>query len=323
MNILDIAKNVLKLEAEAITHLSEILNSDFLDAVETIYNSDGKVVVCGMGKSGNIGRKIASTLSSTGTLSVFINPAEGVHGDLGVIARNDVIIAISKSGETGELIQLLPFIKRIGAKIISITNNKNSTIANQSDINLIIDIDKEACPMNMAPTTSTTCTLALGDAIAVSLMKMRGFTEEDFSKFHPGGNIGKQLMKVSEVMQTDSLPIVTEDMPLIDVLQHSIEMKNRGVAIVVNVSQQLSGIFVEGDLKRLAVNSGKKVGEMLYKPIKDMMIRNPMTITEDKFVAEALRMFETNKITSLIVVNIDQKPIGLIHIHDILYAKVI
>ena len=323
MDIIKIAKKLLHDEAESINRLATILDESFIDTIELLKSCTGKVIISGMGKSGNIGEKIAATLRSTGTPSLFLNPAESIHGDLGILTTKDIVILISKSGETFELIRIIPFIKRLGIPIISITNNNLSTIATQSDINLNISVDKEACPFNLAPTTSTTTTLALGDAICIALMQAKKFDEKDFHYLHPGGSLGKQLLHVNDVMKKEDLPIVNKEMLLKDVLKFSIEHSNRGLAIIVDDNEKLCGVFVEGDLKRLAI-SLNDMNEALNKPIKDYMMKFPKTINKDRFVAEAIKKMEENKITSLIVVENDTiKPIGLLHIHDILLERII
>ncbi|MCK4907645.1 MAG: KpsF/GutQ family sugar-phosphate isomerase [Spirochaetes bacterium] len=317
-NIIKWGKETLSNESKALEHLESLLDDKFARAVEALFNCKGKVVVSGMGKSGHIGNKIAATFSSTGTPAVFINPAEGGHGDLGIVVGNDVIIAISKSGETREISVMLPFIKRLGVFIISITNNLDNTLARAADISLGIDIGEEACPNNLAPTTSTTATLALGDALAVALMKMRDFKPENFAMFHPAGSLGKQLLRVEDLMETDDLPLVKSEIKIRDVLQEILSHRNRGVAIVVDDKGKLEGILVDGDLKRLLL----KYDNLLEMTMGSVMTKNPKTISKLSFVGEALKLME-GKITSLIIVDSDNRPEGLIHIHDILEAKVI
>ncbi len=316
--IIDAGKNVIENEANALLNLKNSLDESFQKAVECIFNSTGKVIVSGMGKSGNIGRKIAATLTSTGTTAFFLNPAEAVHGDIGIISGDDVFVALSKSGNTGEINSLIPFIKRIGLPLISITNKPKNQLSNNSDINLYINVDNEACPMNLAPTTSTTSMLALGDALAIALMELRGFSHKDFKEYHPGGSIGKQLLYVEKIMEKDNLPIVNENINVKQALEVIISKKNRGIVIAVDGKGKLSGVLVDGDLKRLAL---KYSTGFLDKPLKNVMSKSPKTISADRFVGEALKIME-NKYTSLVVVK-DNKPIGLLHIHDILEAKVI
>jgi len=316
--IINWGRVVLKNEASALEHLHDILDQSFVDAVEMIFHCEGKLVISGMGKSGHIGKKIAATLSSTGTPTVFFNPAEGGHGDLGVVVEKDIVILISKSGETGEISLLLPFIKRIGARIVSITNSHESSLAKAADVSLRIDIGDEACPIKLAPTTSTTATLALGDALAVALMKKRNFQPENFALFHPSGSLGRQLLKVEDVMETTDLALVKRKTIIREVLHTILDRRNRGVAIVVEDDGTLAGIIVDGDLKRLLLQHE----HLLDVAVEDVMTTGPKTISRTAFVGEALKMME-GRITSLLIVNEKNRPEGLIHIHDILEARAI
>lgn len=316
--LIAIGKEVLSMEADAIKHCAEILSEDFATAVDVIAQCKGKIIVTGIGKSGHIANKLAATLSSTGTPAMFLNPAESIHGDLGVIMKDDCAIAISKSGETREILSILPYIKRLGLPSIAITNDRQCTLSRSCDIALITDVGREACPMNLAPTTSTTTTLALGDALAVALMKRKGFTENDFAVLHPGGNLGRILTRVEEIMDSSHLPVVHGNDLLREILNTFVEHKNRGVAIITDDLGKVIGILVDGDLKRILL----KDPAPLDKPVSQFMTKNPKVIGPHHFIGEALNIME-NKITSLVVVDDSNKPIGLLHIHDILNAKII
>jgi arabinose-5-phosphate isomerase len=320
-NILDIAKRVLKTEAEAVFALIEKLDSNFEKAVEIIYRCKGRIVVTGMGKSGLVGKKIAATLASTGTPAFFLHPAEASHGDLGMVTDRDIIIAISNSGETEELIGLIPFLKRFNVKLISMTGNRNSTLADVSDITLDISVKEEACPMGIVPTASTTATLALGDAVAVALIIKRGLDEKNFAFFHPGGKIGKKLLiKVKDIMHTgDSLPTVSIDTPMSKTL---IEMSSKrlGHAIVLDDDNRIVGVITDGDVRR----GLEKWGERLFKlTAVKVMTKNPMTITEEELAVKALSIMENHSITALVVPDHQGRPSGIIHLHDILRQGII
>lgn len=314
--ILDIAKRVLRIEAEAVYSLIDKLNNNFEKAVEMIFESKGRVVVIGMGKSGLVGRKIAATLSSTGTPAFFLHPAEASHGDLGMVTSNDVIIAVSNSGETEEIIGLIPFLKRYNVKIISITGNQNSTLSKAADVILDVSVKEEACPIGIVPTSSTTAAMAMGDALAVALLLKRGFKEEDFAFFHPRGSIGKKLFtKVKDLMHTgNDLPLVTPDLPMSKTV---IEMSSKrlGHTIVISSEGKIAGIITDGDVRRGLEKWGGKLFEM---SAGEVMTKNPKTISEDELAAKALSIMENYSITALIVPDEDYKPIGLIHLHDIL-----
>ncbi len=317
-NPVEIGKNVLKIEKEALENVLKALDENFYKAVEAILDTKGKVVVTGMGKSGLIGKKIAATLASTGTPSFFLHPAEAIHGDLGMVSKEDLVIAISNSGETPELLAIIPTIKRWGNKVIGITNNPDSTLARESDIHLFLNVEREACPLNLAPTASSTATLALGDALAIALLEMRGFTAEDFARFHPGGSLGKKLMKVSEIMhKRDELPLVYPDTPMKDTVIIMSE-KGFGAAIVINEGGELIGIITDGDLRRFI----KKGGSIDKDLTKEGMTVNPKKIKKDILVIEALEIMEKYNITVLPVVE-NKKPVGLVHLHDILKSGVI
>ncbi len=313
-----IGKKVLEEEKNAIQKTITALDSSFDMAVNLILKTKGKVVVTGMGKSGLVGKKIAATLASTGTPSFFLHPAEAIHGDLGMISKEDIVLAISNSGETPELLAIIPTIKRWGNKVISITNNLNSTLAKESDIHLYLNIEREACPLNLAPTSSSTATLALGDALAVALLEMRGFTAEDFAKFHPGGSLGRKLMRVSEIMHKgDELPVVYPETELKETVIVMSE-KGFGTALVVNNQGNLTGIITDGDLRRFI----KKGGSIDKSLTFEAMTKNPKYITSNILVVEALEIMERYSITVLPVVE-KKKPIGLVHLHDILKSGVI
>ncbi|WP_457643593.1 KpsF/GutQ family sugar-phosphate isomerase [Persephonella sp.] len=318
VNAVEIGKRVLQEEKNALEDLIQAIDENFQKAVELILSTEGKVIVTGMGKSGHIGQKIAATLASTGTPAFFLHPAEAIHGDLGMISKGDIVLAISNSGETPELLAIIPTIKRWGHKIIAITNNKNSTLAKESDIHLFLNVKKEACPLNLAPTSSSTSTLALGDALAVALLELRGFTAEDFARFHPGGSLGRKLMKVEEIMHTgEELPVVQPETPLKETVIVMSE-KGFGAAFVVDREDKLIGIITDGDLRRFI----KKGGSIDKSNTSRAMTLNPKTATRDMLVVEALELMERYNITVLPVVE-EGKPVGLIHMHDILKSGVI
>ncbi len=317
--VIELAKQVFDIEADSILKLKEKVGEDFDKAVDIILNCKGRVIVTGMGKSGHIGRKIAATLTSTGTPSYFLHPAESTHGDSGIITREDVVIAISNSGETQELLNLLPLIKRFGVKMIGMTGKMESTLATSSDVVLDISVEREACPLNKAPTASTTATLAMGDALAVCLLKSRGFTEEDFLIFHPGGALGKGFRyKVKDLMITgDSLPITGEDTLFTDTIE-VISSHKLGMSMIVNSSGELTGVLTDGDIRRTLI----KYHNVENIKVKDVMTVNPKKISETDYAASALNLMEKYSITALAVVDSNNCPIGVIHIHDILKAGV-
>ena len=320
-NILDIAKKVLKTEAEAVHGLIEKLDSNFEKAVEIIYNSRGRVVVTGMGKSGLVGKKIAATLASTGTPAFFLHPAEASHGDLGMVTERDIVIAISNSGETEELVGLIPFLKRFNLTLISMTGNQNSTLARASNILLDISVKEEACPLGIVPTASTTATLALGDALAVALLIKRGLNEEDFAFFHPGGIIGKKLfIKVKDLMHTgETLPVVLPHTPMIKAVVE-ISSKRLGVTIVTDSDNRIAGIITDGDLRRGIEKWGKAFFDMMAG---EVMSKNPKIISEDELAVKALSIMETYSITSLVVPDDEGRAKGIIHLHDILKQGIV
>ncbi len=320
-NILDIAKKVLTIEADAISALSERLNSDFQKAVEAVYQSKGRVVVTGMGKSGLVGKKIAATLSSTGTPAFFLHPAEASHGDLGMVTSDDVIIAISNSGETEELIGLIPFLKRFDVKLISMSGNLASTLAKASDAAIDISVKEEACPLGIVPTASTAAAMAMGDALAIALLVKRGFNEKDFAFFHPGGSLGKKLfIKVTDIMRTGAdLPFVTADTPLIQAVIE-ISSKRLGVVIVADTDKKFLGIITDGDVRRGIAKWGKDFFDMNSH---EVMTKNPKTISAEELAAKALSIMQKHSITSLVVSDDSEKAIGIIHLHDILKKGIV
>lgn len=315
----DLAMEVLDIEANSILRLKNNIGEEFQRAIDILYNCKGRVIITGMGKSGLIGRKIAATLTSTGTPSYFLHPAESTHGDSGIITRNDVVIAISNSGETQELLNLLPLIKRFGVQMIGMTGKMNSTLANASDVTLDISVEREACPLNKAPTASTTATLAMGDALAVCLLEKRGFSEEDFLIFHPSGALGKGfLYKVEDLMITgEKLPIAKENEDFVNVID-LITSHKLGMAMIVNDTGCLTGVMTDGDIRRTIM----KYDDIKSLAIKDVMTVNPKRISKTDYGASALNLMEKYSITALAVVDEYNKPIGVIHIHDLLKAGV-
>jgi len=313
-------KEVLTKEAQAILSVMEGLDEQFNRAVDIIYECTGRVVFTGIGKSGLICKKIASTLSSVGTPSLFLHPADSLHGDLGMLQKGDVVCIVSNSGETEEIITMLPWIKRMGIPIIVITGHVNSTIARFADVVLTVRVE-EACPYNMIPTSSTTATLALGDAIAVSLMDKKNFRIDDFASLHPGGTIGRKLLKVEDLMHTgEAFPRVYEDTLMKDVILE-ITSKRLGVTAVMNREGGLIGVITDGDLRRAL----EKFENLLKNKAHDVMTRNPKVIHKDALAAFALKRMEEFSITSLFVVEGEgmKQPIGIIHIHDLLKAKIV
>lgn len=317
-SINELAKEVFDIEAKSILRLKDSIGDNFDKAIEILYNCKGRVIVTGMGKSGLIGKKIAATLSSTGTPSYFLHPAESTHGDSGIITKQDVVIAISNSGETQELLNLLPIIKRFGVLMIGMTGKMGSTLAQASDVVLDISVEREACPLNKAPTASTTATLAMGDALAVCLLEKRGFTEEDFLIFHPSGALGKGfLYRVSDLMKTEDLPIASENDSFSKVIE-IITAHKLGMAMILNSNNELVGVLTDGDIRRTLI----KFGNTSNLVIKDVMTSNPKKITASSYGASALNLMEKYSITALAVVDENNKPVGVIHIHDLLKAGV-
>jgi arabinose-5-phosphate isomerase len=318
------AKRVLRIEADAVAALIDRIDDQFERAVEIILISKGRVVVTGMGKSGLIGKKIAATLASTGTPALFLHPAEGIHGDLGMVTRGDTVIALSNSGETEEIARMLPSLKRLGIRIISLTGNPESTLAKNSDVVINVGVKEEACPLGLAPTASTTATLAMGDALAVALLDKRGFKQEDFACFHPGGALGKRLLlRVRDLMHTgDDIPVVAEGTLIKDAI-YVISSKKMGITAVVNASGRLVGVISDGDLRRWMEKTEKSGENLLAKNAKDIMTMHPKTANKDSLAAEAVSIMEHNSITCLIVANADGLPEGVIHLHDLLKAGVV
>lgn len=322
--MIDQAKKVLRIEAEAIAALINRIDERFEQAVEMILHCKGRVVVSGMGKSGLIGKKIAATLASTGTPALFLHPAEGIHGDLGMVTRGDTVIALSNSGETEEIARMLPALKRLGIKIIALTGNPESTLAKNSDIVIDVGVKEEACPLGLAPTASTTATLAMGDALAVALLNKRGFKEEDFACFHPGGTLGKKLLlRVRDLMHIgDAIPIVSGTTLIKDAI-YEISSKKMGIAAVVNAEGRLVGVISDGDLRRWMEKTEKTGENLLAKRAGDIMTKNPKIANKDSLAAEAVAIMEKNSITCLIVADALSKPEGVIHLHDLLKAGVV
>ena len=315
----ELANEVLDIEANSVLRLKRNIGEAFESAVDILYSCKGRVIVTGMGKSGLIGKKIAATMSSTGTPSYFLHPAESTHGDSGVITRDDVIIAISNSGETQELMNLLPLIKRFGCPMIGMTGNLNSTLAKASEVVLDISVEKEACPLGKAPTASTTATLAMGDTLAVCLMEKKGFTKEDFLMYHPSGKLGKGLTyKVKDLMITgDRMPIVSDSESFIDVLNTISEYK-LGMAMILDSDKKLVGVLTDGDIRRTII----KHSDSSSLKVKDVMTADPKRITDDAYAASALNLMEKYSITALAVVDETNAPVGVIHVHDLLRAGV-
>ena len=307
------ARRVLEVEAAAILGIIEHLDQRFVDAVETIATCNGRVVTMGVGKSGIICKKISATLASTGTPSFFMHPTEAIHGDLGMLVKGDVVLAVSNSGETEELIRILPSIKRVGAEIVAITGNPASTLARGADHHLSAAISKEACPLGLAPTASTTATLALGDALAMALLVRRGFQEEDFAFLHPGGKLGKRFLRVRDLMHTgDELPLVQESTVMHDVI-YEMSKKGFGIAAVVDEQRALQGVISDGDLRRLLLADD----QLVRKTAGESMKRNPVTISAGELASAALQIMEQRKITSLFSVDEERRVEGIIHIHDL------
>ena len=318
------AKRVLRIEADAVAALIDRIDEHFEQAVELVLNCKSRVVVTGMGKSGLIGKKIAATFASTGTPAFFLHPAEGIHGDLGMVTRGDVVIALSNSGETEELLMMLPSLKRFGNKIISLTGNPASTLAKNSDVVIDVGVKEEACSLGLAPTASTTATLAMGDALAMALLDKRGFKEEDFACIHPGGTLGKKLLlHVHDLMHTGkAVPSVFEETSVKDAI-YEISSKKMGITAVVNTSGTLVGVISDGDLRRWMEKTEQSGENLLAKAAKDIMTKKPKIIKKAALAAEAVSIMEKNSITCLIITTDDAKPIGVIHLHDLLKAGVV
>jgi arabinose-5-phosphate isomerase len=310
----DTARRVLQIEAQALNELMDRLDASFDRAVDLLLACKGRVVVAGMGKSGLIGRKISATLSSTGTPSFFLHPAEALHGDLGMLARGDALLAISYGGETPELLNLLETLKRLEMPIVTLTGNLKSTLAGASDVAVDVSVKKEACSMNLAPTASTTVAMALGDALAIALLERRGFQPDDFVALHPAGRLGKKLIRVEHVMHKgEALPKVPPETPM-PVTFHEMSAKKLGMTTVAGADGVLLGIITDGDLRRLMEKHG---GATLAMTAGDCMIRTPQTIGPNVLASEALNLMEKKKITSVVVVDSARKVLGVVHLHDL------
>jgi arabinose-5-phosphate isomerase len=309
------ARGIVDIEIQALEDLKAQMNGDFVRAIELIEACQGRVIITGMGKSGLIGKKIAATFSSTGTPAYFLHPAEGSHGDLGVLMKQDVVIAISNSGETPEILGILPLVKRFGVPLIGMTGKTNSTLAQQSDVVLNIAVRQEACPLGLAPTASTTSTLALGDTLAVVLLERRGFSAEDFALFHPAGSLGKRLLlRVRDVMrQGAELPLISGELPFMEALI-AVSEKKLGMAIVMDAQGRMKGVLTDGDIRRALT----RFEDPRTITLPDVITRSPKTISPDDLAVSALRIMEEHKITVLVSTDADGQPIGAVHMHDIL-----
>ena len=321
MGDIELARNVLRTEAEAILGLVEHLDGRFQQAVQLLLDCRGRVILTGMGKSGIICRKIAATLASTGTPAFFVHPGEASHGDLGMITHKDVVLALSNSGETDELLTILPVIKRQGIPLIVMTGNPGSSLATMGDAHLDVSVPAEACPLGLAPTASTTAALVMGDALAIALLEARGFTDEDFARSHPAGMLGRRLLlHIADVMHTGNMiPFVGADASLSDAL---VEMTRKGLGMtaIVGPGHQLLGVFTDGDLRRAVDNNNI---DLLTTPVTSLMTANPKTIAGDKLAIEAARLMEAHKIHALLVVDGDGRVVGALNIHDLLRARVV
>lgn len=318
--VLESARRTLRIESEAVGALAERLDERFLEAVEILQECRGRVVLMGMGKSGLVARKIAATLASTGTPALFLHPAEGGHGDLGMLVRGDVAVVVSNSGKTDEIVDLLPTIKRLGVPLVGLVGNLHSTLAKECDICLDVGVREEACPLGLAPTASTTAALAMGDALAVALFERRGFRPEDFAVFHPAGILGRRLLKVSDLMHVgDDLPVVPEEASMQAAILE-ISGKRLGMTAVVDAAGKLVGVITDGDLRRGLQRSGE---QLLSLPVRACMTRRPKTIDRDDLAAKAVEVMERHSITSLLIVRSDGRPEGVIHLHDLLKAGVV
>ena len=309
---LDLARKVFRVEADAILGLIDRVGTAFTAAVDVLADCRGRVLLTGMGKSGIIGRKIAATLSSTGTSAFFLHPADAIHGDLGALQSDDVVITLSYGGETAEILRLLETIRRVGAKLIAITGFPGSTLGQAADVTLDCRVDEEACPLNLAPTASTTAALALGDALAMALLVRKGFRQEDFANLHPGGKIGKRLMRLDQLMHAgDQLPAVREHTAMPDVI-YEMSRKGLGMTCVVDSEGRLSGIITDGDLRRHMADHG-----VLEQRADVVMTRTPVTVSRTMLAVEALNLMERRKITSVVVVSPDRRVEGVVHLHDL------
>jgi len=312
--ILETGRNVIRSESLALKKLISAVDDNFVKAVKLLSDIKGRVIVTGIGKSGLVGRKIAATLSSCGTPSMFIHPVEAGHGDLGMIVRNDIIIAISYSGNTKEIIPILDFVKRINIKLIGITGNKNSKLAKYSDVLLEAKIEKEAEPDNLVPTSSSTAAMAMGDALAITLMKFKKFNRHDFASYHPRGELGKKFLRVKNLMHKDQeIPCVQVNTPMTEVLKE-MTMKHLGVTFVTDIKGRLKGIITDGDLRRRMEGFGK---DIFSKTAGECMTSKPLAVDKEALATEALNIMESNKVTSLVIKNNEDKIEGIIHLHDL------
>jgi arabinose-5-phosphate isomerase len=317
---LALAREVLRIEAQAVAALVDRIDADFQRAVDLLLASRGRVVVSGVGKSGHIARKIAATLASTGTPALFVHAAEAAHGDLGMVTPADVVIALSYSGETSELLTIVPILKREGTPMIAMTGHRGSSLARHADVHLDVHVDKEACPLNLAPTSSTTAMLALGDALAIACLDARGFGAEDFARSHPGGALGRRLLlRVADVMRTgEAVPRVPLAASVMDAV-HEITAKKIGMTAIVDAEDRVAGIFTEGDLRRLI----ERVGDVRPLAVADVMTRQPLPIGPQALAAEAARLLDTTLRNQLLVVAADGKLVGALHMHDLAAAKLL
>ena len=319
-NFKELAKNVINIEQQAIVELLQYIDDNFEKSCDLMFNCQGRVIVIGMGKSGHIGGKIAATLASTGTPAFFVHPGEASHGDLGMITKDDVVLTISNSGETGEVLAIIPVIKRIGAKLISMTGNVTSTLAKLADTHICIKVTNEACPLGLAPTSSTTAALVMGDAIAIALLNARGFTADDFALSHPGGSLGKRLLlRLNDIMHKDErLPVVSENALIKDALIE-MSLKGLGMTAIVNADKKLVGLFTDGDLRRIL----DLQIDIHQDNIATVMTKFPIVAQADMLAAQALNIMEDKKINGLIIVDNNQTPIGAMNMHDLLRSGVI
>jgi arabinose-5-phosphate isomerase len=318
--VLSLGRRVLELEAESIAALRDRLDERFVRAVALMHGCRGRVIVTGMGKSGHVGRKIAATLASTGTPAYYLHPAEGVHGDIGMVARDDVVLALSNSGETDELLAVLPQLKRLGVPLVLLTGNPASTLARQSDVVIDAHVREEACPMNLAPTSSTTAALAMGDALALALLDVRGIKPEDYAALHPAGSLGRRaLYRVGDLMHTGpAVPVVSETSRMKEAIEE-MTAKRLGMTTVTDAQGRLVGVITDGDLRRHQL-----AGESLLERVAgECMTRGAKRIGPDELAARALDLMETHAITSLVIADDQERPVGVIHLHDILRAKIV
>jgi len=316
--IIEAGKETIRKESLAVSRLVERIGKSFEEAVRTIFSCRGKVIVIGMGKSGIIAKKVAATFSSTGTPAFFLHPAEGIHGDVGLVGEDDVAIAVSKSGETDEVNRLIPVFKRLGVLVIAIVGNMDSRLARSADVIIDVSVDSEACPNGLAPTCSTTSALAMGDALAVALLSLRDFKAEDFARLHPGGKLGKRLARVEDMMLTGTyVPVVRHDSLMKEAI---LEMTaKRGITSVVEDDGRLVGVITDGDLRRLL----EKTSDIFSLRCDEVMTRNPKTIDIDSLAAKGVKMMEDHGITALLIVDDEKRPIGVIHLHDLMRAGVV